>query len=168
MEAVTLPTSTPSTTYERINREAQAYPGLLLPEGGTALSLFSAGFLGRNDVIHFARKSMRIDCVDVDREKMWDMAMIYPQVMTFHVKDAWEFTVEAFESGQKWNVVSVDPFMGDAADKARDTLRAWCSLATDLVTMTVDPKRPLWAPPGWMAYLFPRSPLAAWMVLRRA
>ncbi len=167
MEAVTLPTSTRSTTYEQINREAQAYPGLLLPEGGTALSLFSAGFLGKNDVIHFARKQMQVTCVDVDEDKLWQMAQIYPGAWEYHVADAWEFAEEA--SGKReWDAVSVDPFMGDAADRVWDSMWLWCSLARSFVTVTVDPKRPIWAPVGWMGYLYPRSSRASWMVLRRA
>ncbi len=158
----------PGPTFDWINRNAQVYPAHLLPAGGTALSLFSAGFYGHNDVIHMARKEMEIDCVDVDQDKLWHMAQTYPNVMTFHVKDAWEFAAGAIGEGRTWDAVSVDPFMGDAAEKAWGTMWLWGSLATKLLTVTIDPKQPPWTPGGWESYVFPRSSRAAWMVLTRA
>ncbi len=155
-------------SYEQISRNAQPYPAHALPAGGSALALFSAGFHGWNDVIHMARKNMQIDCVDVDADRLWEMTELYPQPIHFHVEDAWEFASEAAAEGREWDVVSVDPFMGDAAEKAWDTIWLWSSLAKKLVTLTVDPRRPIWAPVGWVAYLFPRSTRASWMVMRRA
>ncbi len=155
-------------TFDHINRNAQPYPAYLLPEGGTALALFSAGFYGWNDVIHMSRKQMSIDCVDTDADKLWEMAGVYPPPFNAHAEDAWEFAARAAAEGREWDVVSVDPFMGDAAERAWDTLWLFASLAVNLVTLTVDPDRPIWAPIGWMADLFPRSRKAAWMVLRRA
>jgi hypothetical protein len=63
----------PPITFDQLNRNAQPYPGHLLPEGGTGLALFAAGFHGWNDVIHMARKHMAVHCVDVDADKLWDM-----------------------------------------------------------------------------------------------
>ena len=45
--------------------------------------------------------------------------------------------------GRTWDVVSVDPFMGDAADKAPRLPVVFCGLATSLVTLTVDLDRPM-------------------------
>ncbi len=157
-----------AVTFDAINRKSGQYPAHLLPEGGTALSLFSAAFLGRNDVIHMARKEMEITCVDVDGDRLWEMATTYPNFMTFHVADAWEFAKSVMLKAQTWDVVSVDPFMGDAAEKAWGTMWLWSSLATKLLTVTVDPKQPLLVPEGWESYVFPRSSRAAWMVLTRA
>ncbi len=161
MDAVTV------KTYDEVNSNAQPYPAHLLPKDGTALALFSAGFHGWNDVIHMVRKRMYVTCVDTDADRLWEMAEIYPQPMAYHVDDAWEFAVEAVERGREWDVVSIDPFMGDAAEKAWASIGLWSSLATKLVTLTVDPNRPIWAPFGWSAYLFPRSLRASWMVLHR-
>ncbi len=157
-----------AVTFDQINRNAQPYPANLLPEGGTALSLFSAGFHGWNDVIHMARKKMIVTCVDVDVDRLWEMSTLYPLGMEVHVEDAWEFAREALSAGRTWDVVSVDPFMGDAAEKVWDCVHLWSTLATKLVTVTVDPKQPLWAPQGWKAHLFPRSARASWMVMTRA
>ncbi len=157
-----------ATTFDHVNHNAGPYPANLLREGGTALSLFSAGFHGENDVIHMTRKAMVITCVDTDRDKLWEMANIYPGVMEYHVEDAWDFAARWSHAGRTWDVVSVDPFMGDAAERVWESMWLWSSLANKLITVTVDPKQPVWAPSGWMAYLFPRSPRASWMVLRRA
>ncbi len=155
-------------TFDEINRKAQPYPANLLPQGGTALSLFSAAFFGHNDVVHMVRKEMQLTCVDVDADKLWSMAQIYPKRTEWHVEDAWEFALDALAEGRKWDVVSVDPFMGDAAQKAWDCVHLWSTLATELVTLTVDPKQPLWAPAGWKSHLFPRSTRASWMVMTGA
>ncbi len=162
IEAISVPPS-----FDYINNHAQPYPANLLPQGGTALALFSAGFHGHNDVIHMCRKEMEIDCVDVDADKLWHMSRVYPNAMTFHVEDAWDFAQIA-EARRTWDVVSVDPFMGDAAERVWNSIDLWASLATELLTVTVDPKQPLWAPSGWKSHLFPRSNRAAWMVMTRA
>ncbi len=155
-------------TFDAINRKAGPYPANLLPHGGTALSLFSAGFLGQNDVVHMERRHMTITCVDVDGDKLLEMLKMYSEPMECHVEDAWSFAGRWANVKRTWDVVSVDPFMGDAAEKAWGTLELWASLANTLVTLTVDPKQPLWAPPGWKSHLFPRSPRASWMVMTRA
>ncbi len=155
-------------TFDQINRNAQVYPAFLLPEGGSALSLFSAGFHGWNDVIHMARRNMRIECVDVDAEKLWEMAGVYPDPIAYHVADAWEFAERAAQRGQQWDVVSVDPYMGDASAKAWETLYLWTSLARELVTLTVATDTKLNVPEGWECSFFPRNSRVAWMVLQRA
>ena len=161
--------------YGKVNRNAQPYPAYLLPKGGTALALFAAGFHGWNDVIHMARKEMDVTCVDVDGDRLWEMAEIYPNIMTFYVKDAWEFAEEAAAEGRKWDVVSVDPFMGDAAEKAWESIPLWMSIAGEVLTLTVasntefvHSEGPVGEGEGWKYSLFPRSSRASWLVLRRA
>ncbi len=160
-------TAVAATTFDRINRNAQVYPANLLPKGGTALCLFSAGFLGWNDVIHMVRNDMRVTCVDVDKDKLYEMVTIYPGGLECHVEDAWMFAEAAAFANRTWDVVSVDPFMGDAAEKAWEDATLWTLLAEKMVTLTVDPNRDLFAPPGWSSYMFPRSSQASWMVLTR-
>ena len=160
-------TATVDLTFDYVNRQARPYPAHLLPEGGTGLALFSAGFHGWNDCIHMARKEMRVHCVDTDADRLWEMAAIYPEGWAFEVADAWECAERAVRRGEKWDVVSVDPFFGDAAEQAWETLYLWTSLARSVVTLTVRPDTRLNTPDGWTAGYFPRSSGAAWMVLRR-
>jgi hypothetical protein len=153
--------------YEMITRGARPYPSYLLPAGGTALSLFSAAFYGWNDVIHLARAEMEITCVDVDQDKLWEMASAYPNVMTFYVKDAWEFAEQARAEGTLWDVVTVDPFRGDAGARAWESVDLWASLARDLVTLMVESETEIDTPVGWQASRFPRGENVEWLVLQR-
>jgi hypothetical protein len=155
-------------TMEEISRQARPYPSYLLPRGGTALSLFSAGFHGWNDAIHMARSEMCVDCVDTDSDKLFEMSLVYPAGWEFHAEDAWEYAEREAARKRTWNVVSVDPFMGDAAERAWQTLYLWCKLARDLVTLTVHSDTHLNVPEGWKSSFFPRSSDVAWLVLRRA
>jgi len=155
-------------SFEQINRNACPYPAFMLPHGGTGLCLFAAGFLGWNDVIHMVRKEMTVDCVDTDKDKLWEMATLYPEGLACHVSDAWEFAERAVHDGRQWDVVSVDPFFGDAAEKAWETLYLWTSLARKLVTLTVRSSTQLNVPDGWTSDFFPRNDRAAWLVMKRA
>lgn len=129
--------------------------------------MFAAGFHGWNDVVHMARKNMVVTCVDTNADKLWAMAEIYPQGWEFAVDDAWEWAENAIYAERKFDVVSVDPFFGDAAEKAWETLYLWTTLARNLVTLTVKTDTVLNVPDGWEASFFPRSSRAAWLVLQR-
>lgn len=156
------------TSYDEVNRRACPYPSYLLPEGGTGLALFSAGFYGQNDVIHMARKRMHVTCVDLDEEKLWTMAELYPAGWEFRVDDAWEFAERRVHDGITYDAVSVDPFMGDAADEVIDTFYLWVTLARKLLTVTVAANTRLNIPIGWNHHYYPRSERASWLVLTRA
>lgn len=154
-------------TYDRVNENAAPYPAYLLPEGGTALGVFSAAFHGWNDVIHFARKDMIVHCVDLDAEKLAQMSRIYPSVWAYTVEDAWQFAERAVAQDRHWDVVSVDPWLGTAADRVAETLPLWCSLARQLVTVTSLIREQPHAPDGWTHSVFPRNARVGWMVLQR-
>lgn len=154
-------------SLQDISEQACPYPAYLLPPKGTGLAIFSAGFHGWNDVIHMARKQMTVTCVDTDADKLWNMALVYPARWSFCVDDAWDFAKDAFRAGHSWDVVSVDPFLGEAAARARKTLRLWCGLARRLVTVTVELGDEPTPPVGWSTSFFPRSDNAAWMVMKR-
>lgn len=147
--------------------EACPYPADLLPEGGTALALFAAGFLGSNDSIHFARKDMLVLCVDTDSKRLDMMADLYPDDWVFFAGDAWGFAEVAKWRGSMWDVVSVDTFLGDATKRSLQTLDLWCSLARKMVTVTIRRGQEYTVPEGWRAQIFPRSPVASWLVLQR-
>jgi hypothetical protein len=161
-------TATADMRFTALSKRARPYPSYLLPDEGSALALFAAGFMGWNDAVHFARQGLAGTCVDVDAERLFDMSTIYPEGWSFHVEDAWEYAERAHERGEQWDVVSVDPFMGDAAERAWRDLYLWCALARSLVTLTVSSETHLNAPEGWTGSFFPRGSSAAWLVMQRA
>lgn len=155
---------------DRISKAARPYPAWLLPHGGTGLILFAAAYLGHNDAIHFARNDMTCTCVDTNEERLDEMADVYPTDWDFVVADAWEYAQQAAAEGQRWDVVSVDTFTGDATDRSLETLDLWCSLANHAVTATIPTKiKDRVVLDGFTGTVdfFPRSELAAWLVLTR-
>jgi hypothetical protein len=158
-------TTATAVTFEQVSRQARPYPSWLLPNG-TALAVFAAGFHGWNDCVHFARRGLACECVDVDEQRLLEMQAIYPDTWEFTVADAWAFA-EKHAGIDKWDVVSVDPFLGDAAEKVWKTLYLWTALARHMLTITVTSDAHFNVPEGWDVSFFPRSPTAAWMVLRR-
>lgn len=155
---------------DAISKEATPFPAFLLPQGGTALSLFSAAFLGVNDAIYFARADMQATCVDIDEQRLDEMADLYPYDWDFVVSDAWAFAEEAAEEGRRWDVVTVDTYTGTDSERSIRSLYLWCSLADVAVTVTLPRKRigERFDIDGFTTTVFPRSPLAAWLVLCRA
>lgn len=154
---------------DRISRQARPYPADGLPEGGTGLCLFAAAYLGWNDAIHMARKDMAATCVDIDQERLAEMASLYPADWVFACSDAWTFAAAAADRGDQWDVVSVDTYTGDATDRSLRSLELWCSIAGVMVTATLPARLGCgWCPEGWRVSLYPRSELANWLVLRRA
>jgi hypothetical protein len=153
-------------TFDALNREAQPYPSFLLPkDGGTALSLFAAGFWGWNDGIHLIRAGMTIDFVDTDADRLLEMASLMPEGHAFHVDDAWEFSERAMENNRGWDVVSVDPFMGNLAERAMESFDLWLEMARKMMTLTVKSGVDLPEIEGWTASYFPRNAAVGWLVM---
>lgn len=154
---------------DRISKEATPFPAHLLPKGGTALSLFAAAFLGVNDAIHFARNDMTATCVDIDEQRLDEMADLYPFDWDFVVSDAWQFAEQAADEGRTWDVVSVDTYTGLATDRSLQTLDLWASLADRIVAVTLPRKHmnDVFGVEGFRMGVFPRSPLASWLVMNR-
>lgn len=160
------------TSFDEITRAARPYPANLLPQGGTALALFAAGFHGWNDVVHMARKEMQVTCVDVDSDKLWQMAHIYPDGWEFRVDDAWGWAHECVIRNTTYDVVSVDPFFDDSTQKVWDSIDLWTSIARQLVTLTVYRDTELAVPTGWETSYFQRGVGKSgndvgWLVLQR-
>jgi len=149
-----------------LSRQATPYPAYLLDSAETGLCLFAAGFLGINDAIHMARNDLNVTCVDTDAYKLEQMANLYPVWWEFHTADAWDYAKAAEGRHQKWDVVSIDTFLGDATQKSLSTLDLWCAIAERAVTATIGTQIPE-TPDGWKAERFPRSFRADWLVLNR-
>jgi hypothetical protein len=154
-------------TFDALNREAQPYPSFLLPEdGGTALSLFAAGFWGWNDGIHLIRAGLTIDFVDTDADKLFEMATLMPEGHAFHVDDAYDFGSRAAMEGREWDVVSVDPFMGNMQERSWEMLYLWLTVARKMLTLTVKSDVELPEDDTWTSSYFPRNERVGWLVMR--
>ncbi len=154
--------------YKTVNANARPYPAYLLPVGGTALGLFAAGYHGWNDVVHFARSDMKITAVDIDTDKLFEMAEIYPSGCEFVAEDAWEFAEKSRAAGRMWDVVSVDPYFDNDAERAWRSLPLWLSLARETLTLTVHTEGDVTVPNGWEGSYFPRNGNVGWLVMLRA
>lgn len=153
-------------SYEQIRPEP--FPSEILLGAESGLCLFSAAFLGRQDAVHFARAGISTVCVDQDSSKLAEMLSIYPDDWTFVCSDAWSFAEQLHRSDYVFDVVAVDPFTGDALDRAMATLDLWCSLARRALVMTITDGHPFSVPRGgWKHRIVPRSDLAHWLVLER-
>lgn len=154
-------------TLEHIACEARPYPTYLLEDAETGLCLFSAAFMGHNDVIHFALENVDTTCVDIDQEKLNVMASLYPGGWKFICRDAWEFAEAAAAIGQSWDVVSVDTFRGNATEKSLADLEIWCQIAGTAVVATLEDGQEYELPEGWTPTLFRRNSEVFWLVLTR-
>jgi hypothetical protein len=154
-------------TLEHVAQEARPYPTHLLENAKTGLCLFSAAFQGHNDVIHFALENVQTTCVDVDAEKLEAMANLYPEDWKFVCRDAWEFADRHALLGDRWDVVSVDTFRGNATEKSLKTLELWCSIAEQAVVATLEAGQMYQVPRGWKAQHFRRNSEVLWLVLTR-
>jgi hypothetical protein len=77
--------------------------------------LFGAGFYGANDAIHMLYEGMLdVTVVDSDKEKMHEMAGIYPGAWYWHIADltTWLPNMVQHKYQSKWDVISVDAPMG--------------------------------------------------------
>ena len=152
---------------DKVSEQATPYPGDMLRYGESGLCLFAAAYLGANDAIHMARKDMVVTCVDRNASRLDEMADLYPPHWEFHAQDAWMFAELAASNDQRWDIVSVDTFTGNATNRSMETLELWCSLAHRAVTATIAVGQEYVCPDGWRDSLFHRSFLASWLVLRR-
>lgn len=140
------------------------YPTELFDYASTALFLFGAGFGGQNDAVHGREAGVIGDVVDTDTKRLELMRLHYPWSWRFHNADAFEFAAAATET---WDVVSIDPFTGDAADRVLDEITTFVSLARHGITITLPKRKRPRQPKGWKASVFPRSDTADWLVLTR-
>lgn len=111
------------------------YPGAATFEGcETALCLFCAEWLGRQDAYWIAQHGMTGTCVDLSGEKLERMAELYPVGWEFHTADVYDFTAEALKSGAQWDVLTLDPWTGQF-ERCADLLPTWTTLARKVVVL---------------------------------
>lgn len=154
-------------TLDAVISEARPYPTYLLENAETGLCLFSAAFMGHNDVIHFLLEDVLTTCVDIDAARLTAMAELYPRTWDFLCDDAWEFAAAAAERGDRWDVVSVDSGRGSPTERSLANLDAWCALANHAVIATLEEGQTYTTPAGWSAQLFRRNSEVFWLMLTR-
>ena len=152
-------------SMEHVAMEARPYPTYVLEGATSALTLFSAAFMGHNEAIHFALEGIKTTCVDIDCEKLEVMANVYPEEWTFVCEDAWEFAKRHAEKGDKWDIVGVDTFRGNATERSLRTLNLWCTIANKAVIATLELDQQYAIPKGWKAHHFQRNSEVFWLVL---
>lgn len=138
-------------TLERLRREGPAgYPRFALRDSSTALVLFAAAYGGKQDAIWIEEAGLEADVVDLDEPRLREMGAVYPQSWRFHHADAFAFVRDARLDGRKWDVVSLDPYTGDADRLVVSLLSEICELARDVVIVGVGNEVDVVAPAGWV------------------
>jgi hypothetical protein len=93
---------------------------------------------------------MQATCVDLNATRLEEMQRIYPQDWKFQDWDAFTFRDASIHNNRKWDVVTADPYTGDAMGRCHAELAAWCKLATKAVVMGSTVKQVIErAPVGW-------------------
>lgn len=160
-------TVTEYPTLEHVARDAGAYPVELVEAADSALILFAAAFMGRNDAIHFATEGVRdVTLVDLDAGRLEMMRGLYrDEGWKWIAGDAWEVARELAEAGERFDVVSVDTFTGEAEEKSLGSLGLWTSLANEAVVATASSDSAYRVPTGWSTRIVWRSLHVYWLVL---
>jgi hypothetical protein len=100
----------------------------------TALCLFSAEWLGRQDVYWLAKAGIDVTCIDLNGEKLERMEQMYPEGFKYIQGDAYDFAEMALEQRQEWDVVTLDPWTGQF-DQCAKLIDTWTKLARKVVIL---------------------------------
>lgn len=134
------------TTLDLIRDEDGTFPVRVLEGARTALVLFAAAFLGRNDAAWIADAGLIATCVDRDRDRLGLMGTVYPASWRFVTDDVFEFVDAARAAGEQWDVVTADPWTNHFARVAALDL---VSLARRAVILGTGPTTPVAPRHGW-------------------
>lgn len=155
-------------SLEAIAADASHFPENELRGCKTALMLFCAAFMGRNDCIWVAQTDIVATCVDTDGEKLAAMGAIYPEAWTFTHGDAWQVATRLQKRGETFDLVVCDTWTGDLLDRVLASLDLWTSLANRVVLTTYKRDLPYETPAGWRASVLARTTNVEWLRLKRA
>jgi hypothetical protein len=127
------------------------YPTEYLAGCRTALLLFCAAFLGKQDAQPAREAGLLGSCVDTDADKLLEMATQYPDDWKFFHDDAFSFAARAQLEGRTWDVVSLDPFT-NYFESCANLAHLWCDIANRVVIIGSDLTRyrRTEAPEGWV------------------
>ena len=128
-----------------IRDDPRTFPREALVGSKTGLCVFAAEWHGRQDAYWLYEAGITATCVDVNGRKLEEMRRIYPDGWEFVESDAFEFS-----PAERFDVVTLDPFTGDAMERCHRDLALWCSRANNAVIMGSTAAQPLRrAPAGW-------------------
>lgn len=133
-------------TLEKIRASSSAdrYPCAVLDGCETALVLFAAAFHGAQDALWIADAGLTATCVDVDKQRLHEMANLYPEDWTFVDADVFEYATTATPR----DVVSLDP-PSNLFDKCAELLPLWCLIARKAVILGTGKDTVVDVPDGW-------------------
>lgn len=139
-------TTAPRTREDIRDEEAgESFPQYLLVGCETALVLFAAGFLGKQDAFWIAEAGLTATCIDSDAERLGEMMPLYPYRWAFLHDDAFDY---ATDTRRKWDVVTVDCPSGAFA-RCSGMVDVWCSRARVAVVLGTGFRTIVTAPEGW-------------------
>lgn len=146
---------------------ADRYPREALKGCRTALVLFAAAWLGKQDAVWICDAGLTGTCVDTDAQKLGEMAAIYPAGWDFVTADVFDYTAT---TPRQWDVVSVD-CPTNLFDLCAESLPLWQFLARRVIILGCGPRTHLDPGEGWqLTNLLHRSNFAGgvyWAVLER-
>ena len=132
-----------SLTLEDLRIEDMSFPHSVLAGCETALCVFAAGFLGRQDAFWVADAGLRATVVDSDPMMVKQMRKMYPPSWDWRIIDAYRFATD-----EEWDVVTLDPWTNQF-QLCADHLPAWCRMARHAVVLGTGIDTDVVAPPGW-------------------
>ena len=164
-------THTMSAARDAIRAEANpaTFPVDLLPGHHSALLLFCAGFLGRNDGIHLWDAGIRdVQGIDNDETLVTQMRKLYPG-WKIDVSDVYHWA-SRHAGTEQWELVVLDPQTNHTA-RCLALLPTWTSLARNTVVLGMldhdVPNSPASHERWKMTRIVERNDTARWVVYRR-
>ena len=151
--------------------ERSLYPVESLQGLRTALVGFCAAFLGRQDCVWIEEAGITATGVDLDAERLFEMAALYPDDWTFVCDDVFEYARRRYAEGRTYDLVSLDP-PTNLFELCDFKIDLWCALARRVIVLGTGLRPAVATPEGWrIASVIRRSSFRGgtyWMALERA
>lgn len=132
-------------TLQSLRGPDMRFPHRVLVGNDSALVVFCAAFLGRQDAYWIAKAGLVATCVDEDRLKLLEMEQMYPESWSFVCQDAFTFAANA---RRQWDIITLDPFTHDF-ERVADSIETWCGLARRAVVVGTGVDTIIEEPYGW-------------------
>lgn len=134
-------------TLEQVRAQSapELYPRHVLPGCSSALVLFAAAWHGKQDAVWIADAGLTATCVDVDDDRLNEMADAYPDDWEFVAADVFDYTAR---TPRQWDVVTID-CPTNLFDRCADLLPLWCLLARRAVILGCSVFTDVVPPAGW-------------------